>query len=237
MKNTKNNGFSLVELLGVIIILGIISLITVPIISTSIKHSRQSSLDTIKNSVKNSTINWIADNMSITPENENDSITINLDQLKRQTYIDNKIMNPVTGDEVSNDSQIVITNINNNYDYDVLFLDTIEAQENVTSDKPSIILNSKAVYEVTLNSTFVDPGAILYTEGIVTEQITTASKIESVTLENSMEALEQAAGAVVVTSQTDVASVSTSSYGSYRLTYTRTGDYGTTTNTAIIIIN
>ena len=58
----ENKGFTLVELLGVIIILGVISLITFPIINKSIKNSKEKSLEQIINNIEESAYEYSVSN-------------------------------------------------------------------------------------------------------------------------------------------------------------------------------
>ncbi len=54
----KKKGFTLVELLAVIIILGVIALITFPIVDNSIKNSKQAALEQTIDSILESARNY-----------------------------------------------------------------------------------------------------------------------------------------------------------------------------------
>ena len=101
MKNTfKKNifGFTLVELLGVIIILSVIALITYPIIDKTIKNSKEEALkQTIKN-IEDAAYNYSVENDIGYSKYYN---KIELKELKEKGYLTNSIIkNPVTNEEL-----------------------------------------------------------------------------------------------------------------------------------------
>ena len=55
-------GFTLVELIGVIIILGVIALITFPIIDKTIKNSKQQALERIIDNIEESAYRYSVEN-------------------------------------------------------------------------------------------------------------------------------------------------------------------------------
>ena len=98
MKNTfKENifGFTLVELLGVIIILGVIALITYPIIDKSIKNSKEESLKQVISSIEEAAYNYSVENDLGYDEEQN---KIELTELIKKGYLNLNIINPVTNE-------------------------------------------------------------------------------------------------------------------------------------------
>ena len=87
-------GFTLVELLTVIIILGIISLITIPTISKSIQDSKEKMYQEQVNQIETVARNWAASNTVLLPEN-GEIYYLSLSTLKETGFLENKnIQNP-----------------------------------------------------------------------------------------------------------------------------------------------
>ena len=93
MKNNK--GFTLVELLAVIVLLGLIALIAAPAITGIIKQSKDSLSDSQKQSIEMSAKNWATDNMSKLPA-DGGCIIVSLSTLKSGGYADLEIKDPKT---------------------------------------------------------------------------------------------------------------------------------------------
>ena len=91
-------GFTLVELLAVIIILGIIALITFPIVDNSIKNSKQAALERTIGSIEEAAHNYSSQNNLGYPEEEK---AISLDELKSSGFLTSDITNPVTNEEMT----------------------------------------------------------------------------------------------------------------------------------------
>ena len=104
-------GFTLAELIGVIVILALISLVTIPAVSNTLKKNRKKLCETQKNNIIAAAKSYGADNLFSL-----DSISeIKLSTLIRYGYIDDKIENPVTKEKfryVSKDSELEDGEIN-----------------------------------------------------------------------------------------------------------------------------
>ena len=103
-------GFTLVELMGVIVLLSILIIIAVPAITGTIKSGKEdlykSQLKTIETAAKN----WASDeeNISKLPESGK-CISITLATLKRGSYVDLDIKNPKTDQPFDDNMLITIT--------------------------------------------------------------------------------------------------------------------------------
>ena len=88
-------GFTLIELLTVIVIIAILSVATIPIITNSIKSSKNKAYDTIINKIVDSAIDWSAENTDMLPK-KGENITITLGILQSGGYISTDLKNPKT---------------------------------------------------------------------------------------------------------------------------------------------
>ena len=105
----NKKGFTLVELLGVIVILSVLVLISVPIINNIIKNSKSQVKETNVITILNAAYSWSMDdelNIEL-PENDNESITVTLDEVKKSGHLKKEVINADTG--LAYDDSCVIT--------------------------------------------------------------------------------------------------------------------------------
>ena len=107
----NKKGFTLVELLGVIVILSILALISIPIINSIVKDSqkqvKESNIDTILEAAYSYTLDEDID--IELPENNNESISITLDTLKKSGYLKKEIKNADTKEPYADTCTVTIT--------------------------------------------------------------------------------------------------------------------------------
>ena len=89
-------GFTLVELIGVIIILEVIALITFPIIDKTIKNSKQQALERIIDNIEESAYSVENDIGYSTQYN-----ILTLNELISKRFLKIKIINPITNSEMT----------------------------------------------------------------------------------------------------------------------------------------
>ena len=90
--------FTLVELLGVIIILGVIALIAFPIVNKSIKTSKEESLNSIIKTIEKAAQEYMTrEHMGYTTSYDK----VDLDELIATGYLKDNIINPVTNDKMN----------------------------------------------------------------------------------------------------------------------------------------
>ena len=92
----NKRGFTLVELLAVIVLLGLVALIAAPAITGIIKQSKDSLSDSQIQSIEMSAKNWATDNMAKLPSDGN-CIVVSLSKLQAEGYADLEIKDPKTG--------------------------------------------------------------------------------------------------------------------------------------------
>ena len=121
MKNRK--GFTLVELLAVIVVLAVISTIAFPIVNNMIDTSEEKAYEQIEKTIKKAAKNWETDNSNLLIEiDENDEMVntscyITLDRLKYEGYLENvETIDPI--DDSSMDFYVVSFEFDeNSYQY------------------------------------------------------------------------------------------------------------------------
>lgn len=109
----NKKGFTLVELLAVIIILAVILTIILPSVSKTLKKSKNTIYDIQVNDILKSTYDYSLKNIKLLPESGKTYITLN--ELKRSGFIENDLKNPKTNEAFSNDLVISIENVGIRY--------------------------------------------------------------------------------------------------------------------------
>ena len=110
----KNRGFTLVELLAVIIILMIISLIIVNATFSIVDTSRETIYQTQINTILNATYDFSLKNLSYLPET-NQKKYITLGELKWGGFLNTNITDPNTNEKFRDDLVISIENVGKGY--------------------------------------------------------------------------------------------------------------------------
>jgi prepilin-type N-terminal cleavage/methylation domain len=107
--NMKNKGFTLVELLAVIVLLGLIALVAVPAITGIIKKGKDSLSASQIESIEMSAKNWASDKENIVKlPTDGKCVYIFLSTLQSSGYADLDVKDPKTGKSMSNTLPIVI---------------------------------------------------------------------------------------------------------------------------------
>lgn len=119
----SRKGFTLVELLGVLVILAVLALLIVPVVN---KNFRESTADLeaaqIKN-IKDAAKNWAADHTSSLPDTEGGTVTVTVGELQKGGYLDENLTNPKTKEKIDPYSNVIITYEDGNYVYSTHFVD------------------------------------------------------------------------------------------------------------------
>ena len=110
----KRKGFTLVELLAVIIILGSLAVIIAPQVMRYITNAREEAYDESIKAIKRATQQYLLDNDIPYPTVEGERITVTIEQLK--PYLDN-VINPITKEPFADDVVVVLVDGGYYYSY------------------------------------------------------------------------------------------------------------------------
>ena len=90
-------GFSLVELLAVVVILGLVVLISIPIVNNSINKSKEKAREVQIEEIIKAAKKYAIKNSYVLPENVGSHTSIEIETLINENYIDtDQIIDPVT---------------------------------------------------------------------------------------------------------------------------------------------
>ncbi len=157
----KNKAFTLVELLGVIVILGLLSIVIIPKVGDSIKNSKETSYRTQVNTIKKAANDFLIENTSTLETNK--SITIKLGILKQEGYLPLNIKNPKTRKDFSNESLITITRNEEKYNFNLSLIDLENVTQDINYNSPILILNGDYIQYVEVYSEYEELGATAMT--------------------------------------------------------------------------
>ncbi len=88
-------GFTLVELIAVLVILSVIALIVTPNIMVSVKEYQRQVYETELQAIKDSAKNWAADNISELPTDNEFSLVVTINDLINNGYYDSEVRDTV----------------------------------------------------------------------------------------------------------------------------------------------
>lgn len=115
----KKNGFTFIELLAVIVIIGVLALISMPSLEGIVKSNKDkiynSQLDNIVLALKD----WASDNRDLLPTTNGNKKELTLLELKKDGYIDYEFKNPKTNKCFSNSMKLIIEKVDNSYNYSI----------------------------------------------------------------------------------------------------------------------
>ena len=116
----KKNGFTLAELLGVLVILSLIAVITVPAVTDSLNKYKRELCNTQVKEIVSAAKAWGTDNILLLPTEDNATYIVSLETLSKYGYIDSKIENPVTKENFDlEDTIVTITRKGKRYTYEM----------------------------------------------------------------------------------------------------------------------
>lgn len=112
----KKNGFTLIEILGVITLLAIIFTITTVVVTKIVANGRNTTYQKQINDILNAAYDWSLSHVNKLPM-ENRKTYITLNELKKEGLIAANLTDPKTQKKFSDDLVISISNVGGNYKY------------------------------------------------------------------------------------------------------------------------
>lgn len=154
----KEKGFTLVELLGVLIILTIIILVLFPTISTYINNTKEKSFDSEMKIITTSLKNYAEGHKEILPLGEGEYVVLTLGQLKDFGIVNSILKNPLDGKQISDSMEVRITKHNASYTYEVDETSISPRDDDLLS--PTITLKGNLLKYYDINDNYTEDGAI-----------------------------------------------------------------------------
>ena len=152
----KKKGFTLVELLAVIVILSLILVIAVPSVNRYIKQSKEKAYNTQISTIIEAAQAYASANSGLLPRKEEFVVKITLGQLKSSGLIKEEVKNPNDDKYFDDALTIEIKKKGETYNYDIVE-STITTRDGEKS--PKINLNGSPMVTYNLNATYTELGA------------------------------------------------------------------------------
>lgn len=106
----SNRGFTLIELVGTIVIISFVLLIISPVITRSIRSGVETADKQVKSNIELAAKNWASDNKGVLPKTQNDVYKVKVMDLQNEGYLDD-VKLPSDLSDISS-SCVYITKIN-----------------------------------------------------------------------------------------------------------------------------
>ena len=137
MKVNKK-GFSLIEILGVIVILGILSVVAIGFVTRLINKSKEESDNQNKRTLQMAAESYVSANKSILPKNIGERIVVSAEELHKKNYLKEEIVNNKGENCVTNSYVEVHKITKNTYDYNAFLFCGDEGAPSDSTNKPAI---------------------------------------------------------------------------------------------------
>ena len=153
----NKKGFTLVELLAVIILIGLMGILIVPSVNKSIRDMLKESYEDQIQTIELAASNWATDNPYSLPAEDGGITTITLGTLKAGGYVDPDLINPDTDKSFPNDLLIEITRKKKNFIYKVVEGSGTESDVEYNENAPVIVLCGNSIVYSDLGKTYDEP--------------------------------------------------------------------------------
>ena len=158
MRNEK--GFTLVELLAVILVLGLVLVIAVPSVNKYLKSSKQKAFDVQINTMVEAVETYANTFRKVLPQNNGEEVRITLGQLKAEGLIKNDMTDPKTDKYFDDSIEFTIRKNGNNYIYEAD--ESTIITRNTKTNSPTIKLSGNIIEYYNIGDTFEEPGYVAF---------------------------------------------------------------------------
>ena len=134
----KEKGFTLIELIAVIIILGVIAVITVPSVNRAIEKSKTKSLEEQIDRIISSAKNYAIDNSDKLPIVNNEQMLIKVSDLVETGFLEEIPKSPVTEEDLNECIIVTYNETKSKYEYEYGACTITSGVENVYPAYPSV---------------------------------------------------------------------------------------------------
>ena len=156
----NKKAFTLVELIGVLVILSVLTLVAVPGVLKIIKNSKQKAYDTNITMIKTAMQDWKNNNSNMLPS-VGEKIYLTISQLKHEGNLTHELINPLTEKSFPNDMLLTITNDHGGYIYAVDVNSGTEVDK-YTGGTPYIEVDGPVRKVLKVGDTYVESTAHAY---------------------------------------------------------------------------
>lgn len=111
-------GFTLAELIGVLVVLALIGMIAVPAVAQAIKENKRKICSIQFSNITEAAQSWAANNIGKLPADD-EKVELTFDELMSYGYLEDNLTDPKTSEAFSSDWKVVITKVSNRFDYKV----------------------------------------------------------------------------------------------------------------------
>lgn len=156
----NKKGFTLVEVMAVVILLGVLGLIIVPIVTNVIKDNKENLYQTQLKAIAEKAEDWAYENLDMLPIEEGEEVVLTILELKKAGNLPLDLRNPKTGDLFPNDMQIVIRYTQGQYDFEVKEDTGTSVDTSVHKYSPVMLLRGSVLEYLEMGSTYQEKGVV-----------------------------------------------------------------------------
>lgn len=111
-------GFTLAELIGVLVVLALIAMIAIPAVADTVKNNKIQLCKITFTNIIEEAKGWASNNIDKLP-NANESVEVTFEDLVKYGYSEDTLVDPATKEPFTSDWKVVIKKINNRFEYNI----------------------------------------------------------------------------------------------------------------------
>lgn len=160
----KRKGFTLIELMATLVVLGIVAIVVFPQVNKLITKNKEAAYQVQIEEIKKAAEAWTLkkENIKNLPLNEGEQLTLTIGTLKRSGDLNLNIKNPITKELFPNDMLVIITRKMNNFLFEVK--EDSGSKETYDENAPVLLLQGNYLEYVELNTSYIEKGVTAYSK-------------------------------------------------------------------------